>query len=688
MNDAVVLRYIDPGTGFTVATLGGWLIALLIGFLGTFAIFFKAIFRFIKRHKRTLLVFLLIIIGLGIIGLMIMQRKESKFENRVIILGFDGLSPEIIEPMISAGKLPNFSALKEQGSYRKIQTTNPSQSPVAWSGFATGQNPGKNGVFDFIVRDPKTYGLDLSLSGMEKGKPKRVIKSKCFWQYASEEQIPNIILACPVTYPPDKIYGRMLSGMGVPDILGTEGTFTFYTSEAIDRDKDIGGKVFQVRRAPEMTMELIGPRVAKPGKTANVTVPFKVALREGKASVAIEYQKHKIELAAGQWSPWQEVTFNLDFFKKAKGIFKFYLIETEPEFKLYISPINFDPREPFFQISYPESYSKDLADALGLYYTQGMPMQTWAVNEKRITEEAFLSEVNQVLKEKTAMLDFELNRFQNGVLFCYFESPDIIQHMFWRYIDPQHPLYEDDAVQEYKQMIEGWYKKMDGILGSVLTRMNGQDTLIVLSDHGFDTFRRAAHVNSWLRENGYLRLKNQSAESGSELLADIDWSQTRAYAIGFGAVYVNQQGREGQGIVKPGRETELLKEEISERLENWIDEKYNQPVVNKVYKREEIFWGDYADQTPDLYIGFNIGYRASWQTAIGGVPAGLIEDNLKKWSGSHLFDPNLIPGVIFSNKRITKETPSLYDIAPTILKIAGYDDERLKRCDFDGKPLF
>ena len=109
---AVVLRYIDPGTGFTVVTLGGWLIAFLLGFFGAFAVFFKVIFRFVKKHKKNLFLILVIVIGLVIIGAMIMNREESKFKNRVIILGFDGLSPEIIEPMMERGQLPNFSRLK------------------------------------------------------------------------------------------------------------------------------------------------------------------------------------------------------------------------------------------------------------------------------------------------------------------------------------------------------------------------------------------------------------------------------------------------------------------------------------------------------------------------------------------------------------------------------------------------
>jgi len=683
------LAYIDPGSGFTIAGSGVWLIAFFFGFFGIFLLFFKKTFRFLKKHKKIVIVILLLIIivlGLAIIKIT-MGKKEPKFNKKIIVLGFDGLSSEIIEPMMEEGKLPHFSRLKEKGSYGSLTTTNPAQSPVAWAGFATGQNPGKNGIFDFIIRDPKTYSLDLSLSNIEKGKAKRVIKSKCFWQYTSEKRVPTVVIGCPITFPPDKIYGRMLSGIGVPDILGTEGTFTFYTTESLSKDKNIGGKIFQIKKSPIINVNLIGPRVSAGGKDENAKVPFRVFLQKDQDKIIVEYHHNKFELKRGQWSDWQEVSFKLGLFKRMKGIFKFYLVECDDEFKLYISPINFNPRKPYFPISYPKRYSKELVRNIGLYYTQGMPMDTWAVNEKRLTEEPFLEQVNEVLREKKAMLDYELNKFNRGVLFCYFESPDIIQHMFWRYTDPEHPLYEEDATQKYKQMIQSWYKKMDDILGDVLQKIDKEDTVIVLSDHGFATFRRAVHLNSWLRKNGYLELKNQYAEFGAESLTDIDWSKTKAYAIGFGAIYINQQGRERDGIVSPGRETKVLKEGIAQKLKQWVDEKHRKPIVSEVYAREDIFWGEYASQTPDLYVGFNIGYRASWQTALGAVPKELIEDNLKKWSGSHLFDPNLIPGIIFLNKKITKENPSIYDITPTIMKIIGYDEEKLKEFNFDGRPL-
>lgn len=682
--------YIDPGSGMVIAGGIGWLMGLILSFLVPFLVFFKKIFEFFKRHKKiSIPLFLILALSCAILIGAHMNRNKSRFDKRIVILGFDGLSPKIMEPMMRDGKLPNFTRLKEDGSYRHLSTTNPSQSPVAWTGFATGQNPGKHGVFDFIVRDPETYMLDLSLSNIEKGKPRRVVRSRCFWHYTSQRKVPTVIIGCPVTFPPDKIYGRMLSGMGVPDILGTEGTFTFYTTEALQRDKDIGGKVFKVNKGSVINLNFIGPRKAvRRGSARNVKVPFKVLLQPEKERVIIEYHKNRFELKEGQWSDWKEVTFNLGPFRRMKGIFKFYLVEIAPEFKLYLSPINFDPRHPFFQISYPKNYSRELANHIGLYYTQGEPMDTWAVNEKRLSEKPFLEQVNEVLREKRAMFDFEIERLKNGVLYCYFESPDIIQHMFWRYTDPQHPLYEEDAPREYRDMIKTWYQHMDNILGSIIGKLNEEDVILILSDHGFDTFRRAVHVNTWLRENGYLALKRPAAKSGRELLEDIDWSKTKAYAIGFGAIYLNQEGRERDGIVKPGRETELLKDEIVGKLLKWMDEKYNRPIISNVYSREDIFWGPYAEQTPDLYIGFNIGYRASWQTALGAVPPELVEDNLKKWSGSHLFDPALIPGVLFSNRVITRENPSLYDIAPTVLKTIGFAEEELGQLGFDGKPIF
>ncbi len=540
-----------------------------------------------------------------------------------------------------------------------------------------------------MVRDPATYELSLSLSKFEKGKPVRVMQSKAFWQYASDAGVPTVILSCPVTFPPDKMKnGKMLSGMGVTDILGTEGLFTFYTSKKLDKEGDIGGRPIHINRSDLMVMNLFGPLVkSATGNIDNAKVLFKAEMNSAKDGVTITFQDKSVELKAGEWSDWLNVTFKLGLLKKSYGIFKFHLVSVSPEFKLYISPINFDPKKPYFDISYPPKYSAELTEKLGNFYTLGMPIDTWALNEGRLSEEPFLELADAVTLDKIKLLDLELGRLDNGGLFSYFESSDIIQHTFWRYIDPEHPLYEADAPRKYKDTIRNWYKKMDDILGSVMDKLNDDDTLIVLSDHGFATYRRTAHINRWLIANSYMTLKN-GAKHGGDLLADVDWSKTKAYAIGFGGIYLNLEGREASGIVKRGQESETLKRELSEKIAKWRDGAGGAKVLNNVYTREEIFWGDFSTTTPDIFLGFSIGYRASWQTAVGAAPEPLIEDNLKKWSGGHMMDPALVPGVIFSNRKITKESPAIIDVAPTILKAIGFDEKRLGECDFDGEPLY
>ncbi len=683
----MIFGYIDPGTGFTVASLGGILLAFILGALSAVLLFIKKIFNFLKRHRGWVTI---IMIGLAAAatGVILMQKPVAPFNKKVIIIGFDALSPRIMEPLMAQGRLKNFARLKAGGGYRHLATTTPPESPVAWSAFSTGKNPGKNGIFDFIRRNPKDYSLSLSLSDTQGGVAKPVLKTKRFWQYTSEKKIPTVILGCPVSFPPDKVYGKMLSGMGVPDILGTEGTFSFYTSAKEENVDTSGGKVFYVKKSPLILNYFWGPRFSRlTGPVQNAQVPFKMTF-PAQGQVEIEFQNKKIVLSDGKWSEWQEIVFDVGLLRKAKAIFKFYLVETEPEVKLYVSPFNIDPRDPFLPITFPSDYSKTLSEEIGLFHTQGMPFDTWSLNEKRLDEKRFLEQVNDVLGEREKMLQLELQRFQKGVFYFYFEDPDIIQHMFWRYIDEQHPLYEPNAPAEYKNMITAWYEKMDEILGQVMAHVGPEDTLLILSDHGFDTYRRTVHLNSWLRDQGLLELKDPGALTGEPLLQSIDWSKTKAYAIGFGSIYINEKGREGQGMVNPGIEAEQLKEKIGKGLESWIDPKFNERVVNKVYLSQNVYKGPFAGESPDVIVGFNIGYGASWQTALGAVPSELIEDNLRKWSGTHLFDPQLVDGVLFSNRPIENKNPSLMDMAPTILRLTGFSDDEIKSKDFDGQPLF
>ena len=689
------LGYIDPGSLYTVSTGLAAIIGFALSALAVVAVFFRRLWDFVRRHWVIVLVVVGVAVVAGVVALLggrppgrsAMAANVSK--NRMIILGLDGLSPEILEPMMAEGKLPNFKRLQQLGSYSHIGTTTPAESPVAWTAFATGRNPGKSGVYDFIRRNPKSYLPDLSLTRLEGNRSLPVRHGKAFWQYSREAGVPMIILACPVTFPPDEIDGKMLSGMGVPDLLGTQGTFSFYTTAPETVTGDTGGEVHIVPEGNPLDLELFGPqKQGLTGKIDRLAAPFQVRVSADRTVATISLQGKELTLGVGEWSPWVEVQFKVGPMSRMHGILQFNLVALRPYLKLYASPICIDPRKPWFPISYPESYSKELAGDLGLFSTRGMPFDTWALNEGRISEDAFADEADELYKERLALMEHELKTFTRGVFYGYFEYPDIIQHMYWRFIDKQHPLYNADAPPRLKGMIEDCYRKMDHIVGVALDALHDGDTLIVLSDHGFTTFRRAVHIDSWLRENGYLVLKDPSAKAGAPLFQDVDWSRTRAYALGFGAIYINTRGREPQGIVAPDETREALKREIAEKLKTWVDPLTGTPVLHAVYLNQDIFKGTYASEAPDLYLGFNKGYRASWQTALGASPDGLIENNLKDWSGDHLVDPSLVPGILFANRHITLAHPTLYDLAPTVLRFLGFDDARLAAEDLDGKPLF
>ena len=394
--------------------------------------------------------------------------------------------------------------MAKNGSFSSLAATNPSESVVAWSSFATGLNPANHGIYDFVMRKPKDYSLYLSLNEItnlgRKPVTKLYRKGKTLWSILSEKNIKSYFYFCPDTFPADSLKGRMLSGMGTPDILGNMGSFTFYTSKPLSNDDaNSRGKINQVKTYQNIiNTSLFGPKFLKNNFAEALKIPLKITLSTKEQKALLSFQGQNISLKTGQWSRWHKVYFTIGPLKKLHGIIKFYLKSISPDFELYASPINFDPLDPPFAISYPKNYSKKLASKIGLYYTQGMPHDTWALSESRIDEKTFLEHADEILNEREKILKEELKNFKAGLFFFYFDTLDAIQHMFWRYNDPQHPLYEKNS--PYSDVIVNYYRKIDTLIGEILKNIDERTLFLVISDHGFSDFRESVHLNRWLRK--------------------------------------------------------------------------------------------------------------------------------------------------------------------------------------------
>lgn len=607
----------------------------------------------------------------------------------MLVLGMDGLDPAIVERLMQQGRLPNFALLKARGDFKRLATSVPPLSPVAWSNFITGMDPGGHGIFDFIHRDPATVAPYLSTSRVEPpgktvrlgnwlfplsgGRVELLRRGKAFWEMLAAKGIPARINGMPANFPPVESAGISLSGMGTPDIQGTYGTFTFYTDAPPEDAEDIsGGRIFPVTVADQrVEATLVGPINTFRKQGGSATIDFVVMLDPEQPVAKIVIQDTELLLNQGEWSEWVRVEFPLiPFLKSVSGICRFYLKEVHPDFKLYVTPINLDPEAPALPISTPASYAKDLARAIGLFYTQGMPEDTKALNGHLLDEDEFLAQARTVLAERLAMLEYELKRFRSGLLFFYISSPDPIQHMFWGPIDPDHPAHQRTTGIRYGGAIEAIYREMDRLLGRALAEVDDRMTLIVMSDHGFAPFYRYFNLNTWLKDNGYLALMSGGRRGESSLSQGVDWQRTRAYGLGLNALYLNLLGRERTGIVSPDQKAGLL-DEIARKLLRVRDPVTRRPIVFRVYKASEAYAGSEVGSAPDLIVGYNRGYRASSKTALGEIPEGLVGDNTEKWSGDHAMAAELVPGVVFSNRKIKVLDPALTDLTVTILSEFG-----------------
>jgi len=627
-------------------------------------------------------------VALGGLHSFACNRKQGReTEKRAIVLGLDGMDPGLVGRMMREGRLPTFASLARSGHFGPLATSTPPQSPVAWSNFITGNNPGGHGIFDFLHRDPDTYlpysstsrteaseqsisigDYILPLSG---GKVTNFRQGRPFWEILEDWDVPATVFKMPSNFPPNPTGQRTLAGMGTPDLLGTPGLFSYYSDEPTSFDPDLGGgTVHPVSLVGDtFTAPLRGPantlRRGAPESQLELSV-----YRDPLSPVAkIVVGDQVLVLNEGEWSPWVPLSFPMIPGVSVQGICRFYLKQVRPRFKLYVSPVEIDPSDPALPLSTPEDYAKELYQRFGPFHTKGLPADTKALAQGILNEAEFLAQDEHILQERLAIYDYELSRFESGLLFFYVSSTDQRAHMFWRLRDPQHPAYDAKLASEYGHVIEDSYVEMDRLLEKTLAKVDSRTTLMVLSDHGFSPYYRSFNLNTWLLEQGYAALEDPAAQGESEVLQNVDWRRTKAYALGFNALYVNLRGREARGAVSTSDKRRLI-EEIASRLEQVRDPLTGERVVLRAYRTSDCYTGPCGAAAPDIIVGYNRGYRASWQTALGKFPREVYQTNDSKWSGDHLMASDVLPGILLMNRplRETSEA-SLCDLTATLLAI-------------------
>jgi predicted AlkP superfamily phosphohydrolase/phosphomutase len=616
--------------------------------------------------------------------------RNTNLARKAIVLGMDGLDPNLVKRFVAQGKMPTFKRLIEKGYFSELQTTMPPQSPVAWGSFITGCNPGGHGIFDFIHRDPTSFSPYLSTSRsypakseinlgawslpLGAGRVDLLRKGPALWKPFEENDIPATIYQVPANFPViGKGKTKQISGMGTPDLIGGYGISTYYSDTPVEgSDKFTSVRVELVRSADyQIKTKISGPKnvFRTAGDSAEVELNIKVDPTNN--VLIIKIQNEEFVLQQGEWSNWIPIRFEfIPFFASASGTVRFLAKEIHPNFKLYMSPIQIDPLEPSMPICNPVGYSAEVAQAIGRFYTQGLPADIKALAEGVLTDDEYLQQAKIVLSESERALDYELEQFREGLLFFYFSSPDQNEHMLWRNMDPKHPLYDPNAKPEVHSAVEFVYGRMDAALARALDKVDSSTLLIVMSDHGFAPFLREFHLSTWLVEQGYTAVTDNKKYHESKFFDYVDWERTQAYALGINGLYLNLAGREKQGSLS-ANDADRVRKELITKLESVRDPLNKNPVIMKAYDSREIYQGPYTALAPDILVGYHSAYRISDESVLGRFPQGTFSDRKNKWAADHCMDPRVVPGTLLTNWACTGKSPGLADLAPSIINAFG-----------------
>jgi predicted AlkP superfamily phosphohydrolase/phosphomutase len=626
----------------------------------------------------------------------------------LFVLGIDGLDPVILDRLVAQGRMPRFAELAREGSYQRLGTSNPPQSPVAWSNFVTGRDPGGHGVYDFVHRDPASYlpissatppvddpgsaleffGWVIPLSAPE------IVNTRSgtpWWDLLVAHGVDTEVYRIPGNYPVPESAAKVLAGMGTVDMRGGYGTYTLFADRPVAaedpkgdiqvvsvQDFDLDGTPDTVEATLKGPPDLFHLRPGQlPGPADYLTTRVTVHLDPETDTAVVRAGPETVLLREGEWSDWIEVGFDaLPFGSMTlRGAVRFYAMELRPRFAVYASAVNLSAASPPQTFTSPERFIEELYGALGQFYTLGMPEETGALRDGVFDDDDYVRQVALVQEDSRAMLELALDRFEAGdATFVYLSDIDLQCHMLWRHADPKypgmgHPARDPEAASAHAGDIEHFYEDVDAALGRVRERLPEGTRLIVMSDHGFQPYTRKFHLNAWLRDHGYLVLKD-GKRVGRVGLDDVDWSSSRAYGIGFNGLYLNLAGRESRGSVRP-EDAQALLREIAAALEAERDPVNGERVVLRAYPASEVFHGERVAEAPDLVVGYNQSYAGSDPSTLGEITEAVLEDNTSRWSGNHLIDPRLVPGVLLVNGPIAPGEHDLTDVTVSILDFYG-----------------
>jgi predicted AlkP superfamily phosphohydrolase/phosphomutase len=696
--------------------------------------------------------------------------------RKLVILGFDGADAKLTQQWMDAGKLPHLAELRRRGTYEPLLSTIPSQTPVSWSTFSTGLNPGRHGIFDFLKRDPQTYHPSFAAFD-EKKEPflwgkgngwvvgvvagiavfllawlvaslvRRVVprregwrggaavplvialvlaigagaaagtaadrllpkqrpvafnrqRGETFWALLGQAGKRVRVMRVPVTFPP-KPYelGQLLAGLGTPDLSKRIGKPFYFTSELFFTPKGGGDFKVEVVELPD-NKGVIDTEIKEipndlfPGQGDFIKIPMRLTVAADRGSVRIQVSGNDLTLRPGQWSGWVPFVFPFNSLIKVRGIGKFRVESVSPELRIYLSPIQLDPKKlpPGLAITTPGSFAGQLAARFGRYKTIGWMIDTWSLTDGTSDEQLFLEDVQATVDKDRQMLRGLLADDNWDVLVHYFEFTDRVQHMMFRFLDPKHPLYTAEGAKRWGPSVLQAYQLMDDVVGETMRKLPSDAALLVVSDHGFASFRRGMNYNTWLATNGFMTLTGEDTRRKNledlfgqgDFFVNVDWSKTRAYALGLGQIYINLAGREAKGIVQPGDDYRRVTEAIRAGLEAYVDPATGEHPVAHVFTRDEAYGTYDPELIPDLIPSNNEGYRVGWQDTLGGIGKNIVEPNDQVWSGDHCsVYPPLVKGILFANWKLDAAGARMGDVMPTLLDLYGVQPpERL-----DGRSL-